>query len=90
MEQNFEMLCDKFLEHVKKYSNKEEQQLSLEHNAYKSGIISKQNFDKLKYVREDKICTLNILGYYFKKLSLKTDDCNKYIDLLKSVINCIS
>ncbi len=90
MEPNFVMLCDKFLEHVKKYSQREQQQLNLERSACQLGVISKNNFNKLRLVREDKICTLNILAYNFKKLALKDENCDRYLKLLKSVINCIS
>ena len=86
MEQkNFVDLCDKFIKHVKKYSQKEERQLKLEQDACSLGIISTQNYEKLKLVRENKICTLNILGYSFKKLALKLCDYDKYAKLLHSV-----
>ncbi len=90
MEDDFKMLCDKFIQHVSKYSQTEKAKLKLEQDAFKAGIISKQNYDKLKLLRENKICTLNILGYSFKKLSLVTFDNEKYVDLIKGVTTYIS
>lgn len=91
MEQNnFVEICDKFIKHVKKYSQNEEKQLKLEQDACAMGVISSQNYEKLKLVRENKICTLNILGYSFKKLALKSCDYDKYIKLLNSVKSYIS
>mgnify|MGYP005775860439 FL=1 len=90
MEQSFSKCCDMFLEHIKKYSLREHEQIKLEHMAYQKGIINKENYLKLCRTREDKICTLNILAYNFKKLSLYGDDFEKYTQLMQNVMASIS
>ena len=69
--EEFENYCQKFIEHAIKYTYKETNQIELERNAYKQGIISEDNFFKLKSARENTILSFNNLAYCFKSF------CNK-------------
>ncbi len=69
--EEFENYCQQFIEHAIKYTYKETNQIETERKAYEHGIISKDNFLKLKNARENTILSFNNLAYCFKSF------CNK-------------
>ena len=92
MEQNKDFLfyCDKFIEHAIKYSYKEQQQIQLEKLAYQKGVLSKQNFLKLKNARQNTMLSLNKIAYNFKKacdiVKSNTDSKDQIYKLLKDMV----
>ncbi len=87
--EEFENYCQRFIEHALKYTYKETNQIELEKKAYKQGIISQENFLKLKSARENTVLSFNNLAYCFKSFCNKINQ-NKSIDeiynLIKSMV----
>lgn len=86
----FKNYCDKFLDYVIKYSNKEQLRINEERVACKFGIISENRFDQLKIARQQTILTYNNLAHSFKKVSesinLKNNEFKQLNKLLKTMI----
>ncbi len=86
----FENYCQQFIEHVLKYTYKETNQIEKERKAFKYGIISEENFLKLKNARENTILSFNNLAYCFKNFCNKTTQLNapteKIFNLIKNMV----
>lgn len=87
--QKFQEYLDKFIQYTIKYSTKENKQIELEKKAFEAGIISENNYIKLKNARLSTMFAYNNLAYYFQKASTKIDEnnCLKIYNLLKTMTN---